>query len=402
MNPSSIYKKHIKDKISASKSTKSTIQVKDISKMTPIPTAIKLKTPERVKTDNDCSEFNYPILDVVNTNFKYISNTYSNIAICPYFITTCRNRYGVYKPYIQYLLYKYPDQNKKVKNLLVFPFVKTSSSVPVEKTANKLLKKIIDIKIKPTGFIQSGSTVYVFYNLSSVDEYSSIPRAEQQWLKLIKKSNDLWWVLMDEICNHKKTLNFPIHKSVTSLFYKNPILIYLRQNSKNIDLPIVGYYGNYYKFLPIIASLGQKPTTWPNLEFGPFFYFTNYTGAFRYAGWTKNYKQRKVYGKEIADENGKIIKGGIIRFALFMEKTKVLLDTKTSKVDKYIHNSSWQKHYNSLYLGRVPRINGSVWHMNPRYVVHEFEQQLPLSIHLVDMKSLKDTWDPLYTGYQIE
>ena len=402
MNPSSIYKKHIKNKISASKSTKSTIQVKDISKMTPIPTAIKLKTPERVKTENDCSEFNYPILDVVNTNFKYISNTYSNIDICPYFITTCRNRYGVYKPYIQYLLYKYPDQNKKVKNLLVFPFVKTTSSAPVEKTANKLLKKIIDIKIKPTGFLQSGSTVYVFYNLSSVDEYSAIPRAEQQWLKLIKKSNDLWWVLMDEICNHKKTLNFPIHKSVTSLFYRNPILIYLRQNSKNIDLPIVGYYGNYYKFLPIIASLGQKPTTWPNLEFGPFFYFTNYTGAFRYAGWTKNYKQRKVYGKEIADENGKIIKGGIIRFALFMEKTKVLLDTKTSKVDKYIHNSSWQKHYNSLYLGRVPRINGSVWHMNPRYVVHEFEQQLPLSIHLVDMKSLKDTWDPVYTGYQIE
>ena len=109
-----------------------------------------------------------------------------------------------------------------------------------------------------------------------------------------------------------------------------------------------------------------------------------------------------MYGKEIADENGKIIKGGIIRFALFMDKTKVLLDTKTSKIDKYMHNSKWQKHYNSLYLGRVPRINGSVWHMNPRYVVHNFEQQLPLSLHLVDMKSLKDTWDPVYTGYEIE
>ena len=40
--------------------------------------------------------------------------------------------------------------------------------------------------------------------------------------------------------------------------------------------------------------------------------------------------------------------------------------------------------------------------MNPRYVVKQFEQQLPLSLHLVDMKSLKDTWDPVYTGYQIE
>jgi len=402
MNPSSIYKKHISHKSSASKSNNSTIQMKDISKITPIPTAIKLKTPERVKTEESCSEFEYPILDIVSTNFKYVTKTFSTIAICPYFITTCKNRYGVYKPYIQYLLYKYPEHDKKFKNLLVFPFVKTTSSASVETVANKLLKKIINIKIKSTGFIQSGRTVYVFYDLSSVDDYSSIPRAEQQWLKLIKKSNDLWWVLMDEICNHRKSLNFSIHHSVTSLFYKNPILIYLRQNSKNVDIPIVAYYGNYYKFLPIIASLGQKPTTWPNLEFGPFFYFTNYTGAFRYAGWTKNYKQRKVYGKEIADENGKIIKGGIIRFALFMDKTKVLLDTKTSKVDKYINNSKWQKHYDSLYLGRVPRINGSVWHMNPRYVVQKFEQQLPLSLHLVDMKSLKDTWDPVYTGYQIE
>ena len=402
MNPSSIYKKHILHKSSASKSNNSTIQMKDISKITPIPTAIKLKTPERIKTEESCSEFEYPILDIVNTNFKYITKTFSTIAICPYFVTTCKNRYGVYKPYIQYLLYKYPEHDKKFKNLLVFPFVKTTSSASVETVANKLLKKIIDIKIKSTGFIQSGRTVYVFYDLSSVDDYSAIPRAEQQWLKLIKKSNDLWWVLMDEICNHRKSLNFSIHHSVTSLFYKNPILIYLRQNSKNVDIPIVAYYGNYYKFLPIIASLGQKPTTWPNLEFGPFFYFTNYTGAFRYAGWTKNYKQRKVYGKEIADENGKIIKGGIIRFALFMDKTKVLLDTKTSKVEKYINHSKWQNHYNSLYLGRVPRINGSVWHMNPRYIVQKFEQQLPLSLHLVDMKSLKDTWDPVYTGYQIE
>ena len=199
-----------------------------------------------------------------------------------------------------------------------------------------------------------------------------------------------------------KILNFPIHHSVTDLFLKNPILIYLKQNNKTIDIPIVAYYGNYYKFLPIIASLGQKPTTWPNLEFGPYFYFTNYTGAFRYAGWTKNYKQRKVFDREIADDNGKLTKGGIIRFALFMDKTKVLLDSKSSKVNKYINNSKWQKHYDSLYLGRVPRINGSVWHMNPRYVVHQFEQQLPLSLHLVDMKSLKDTWDPIYTGYQIE
>jgi len=387
---------------STSNSKKNTIHIKDITKYTPIPTAIKLKTPEPIQSDDDCSIFDYPILDIVNTNFTHIPPTYSKLAICPYFITTCKNRYGVHKPYLQYLLYKYPATNKKIGNLLVFPFIDVKTNINVKTAANKLLYSVIKIKISPTGFIQSDNTIFVFYDLSSVDEYSTIPRAEQQWLKLIKQSSNLWWVLIDEICNHRKSLNFPIHKSVTSLFYLNPILIYLKQKTKNIDIPIVGYYGNYYKFLPIIASLGQKPTTWPNLEFGPYFYFTSYTGAFRYAGWTSNYKQRKVYNKEIADEDGKLLKGGIIRFALFMEQTHVLLDMKNSTISEYMHKNEWVKHYNSLYLGRVPRINGSVWHTNPRYVVKTFDQQLPLSLHLVDMDSLKDIWDPLYTGYQIE
>ena len=399
MNASSHYKNHIN---SASNSTKNTIHIKDITKFTPIPTAIKLKTPEPIQSDDDCSIFDYPILDIVNTNFTHIPPTYSKLAICPYFITTCKNRYGVHKPYLQYLLYKYPATNKKIGNLLVFPFIDVKTNINVKTAANKLLHSVIKIKISPAGFIQSDNTIFVFYDLSSVDEYSTIPRAQQQWLKLIKQSSKLWWVLIDEICNHRKSLNFPIHKSVTSLFYLNPILIYLKQKTKNIDIPIVGYYGNYYKFLPIIASLGQKPTTWPNLEFGPYFYFTSYTGAFRYAGWTSNYKQRKVYNKQIADEDGKLSKGGIIRFALFTDKTHVLLDMKNNKISKYMHKNEWTKHYNSLYLGRVPRINGSVWHMNPRYVVKTFDQQLPLSLHLVDMNTLKDSWDPLYSGYQIE
>jgi len=377
------------------------MKFQDIDVHTPIPMAIKLKTPEPIQSNQECSSFVYPIDDIVNANFKNIAPTFSKIAICPYFITTCKNRHGVYKPYIQYLLYKYPSKNKTVGDLLVFPFTDVKKKVNVKTVADKILSTVIKVKIKPVGFIQGNNTIFVFYDLSAVDEYSALPRSHQQWLKMIKKSSTLLWVLIDEICNHRKSLNFPIHQSVTALFYQNPILIYLKQNMKNIDIPIVGYYGNYYKFLPIIASLGQKPTTWPSIVFGPYFYFTNYTGAFRYAGWTINYKQRKVYNKEISDVNGKISKGGIIRFALFMDRTQVLSE---DTISKYMNDSKneWTKHYNSLYIGRIPRTNDSVWHINPQYIVNKFEQQLPLSLHLVDMNSLKDTWDPLYTEYKIE
>ena len=79
MNPSSIYKNQIKSKMSASKSTKSTIHVKDIHKLTPIPTAIKLKTPEPLKSHQECSIFEYPILDIVNTNFNLKMKSFENL-----------------------------------------------------------------------------------------------------------------------------------------------------------------------------------------------------------------------------------------------------------------------------------------------------------------------------------
>ena len=62
----------------------------------------------------------------------------------------------------------------------------------------------------------------------------------------------------------------------------------------------------------------------------------------------------------------------------------------------------WIDEYDSLYLGRIPRINESVWKINPSFVVKKYQQQIPLSMHLVDMSSLKPTWDPLYNGYQIK
>ena len=392
MNASSSYKQHFK--VSKKKvSPIATIRVKNIDKLTPIPTAIKIKQPEPLKSRDACQIFDYPLDNILNDDFKSISSPYNKIVVCPYFITTCRNRYGVTKPYLQYLLYKYPTKTSTIGDLLVFPFIKKKSNALAE--ANKLLKKIINVKLKTDGFLISNNVIYIFYNLSTVDDYTNKPRAEQQWLKLIKRNSNLWWVLIDEICNHRKTLNFVIHTSVTHLFYKNPTLIYLLKEDEKIDIPMVGYYGNYYKFLPIIATLGQKPNTSNAHKFGAYYYFTNYTGAFRYAGWTDNYQQRKVYGKEISDENGKIIKGGIVRFALFIEKMQVMFH-------KVKQNDKWAKHFNGLYLGRVPRINDGVWKINPSIIVKNYEQQIPLSMHLVDKHSLKSTWDPLYDGYQIE
>ena len=81
-----------------------------------------------------------------------------------------------------------------------------------------------------------------------------------------------------------------------------------------------------------------------------------------------------------------------------------MLDQKNTKVKDYIYKekATWINDYDSLYLEIIPRINDSVWKINPTFVVKKYQQQIPLSMHLVDMSSLKPTWDPLYDGYKIQ
>ena len=396
MNTKSPYKDALESRRSRREDVP-TIHPKDLRDLSPIPTSIKIASPKGIAALTVCGIFTYPIEAVLNTGPKASNDIFSRVYVCAYAITNCKNRDGIDTPYLQYLLYKYPADMKKVGNLVVFPFSFLRKGQDPLNAADKLCKSITKVKISREGFIEDSGNIFVFYNFSSHKKFKI------KYVKLIKQSATLWWTLIDEICNHRKLLNFPIHDSVYRLFYRNPTLIYLLKDNKRLDIPIAGYYGNYYKILPIIVTLGQKPTVWPSAKFGPYYYFRDYRGAFRYAGWTKNYQPRKIYGVQIAGKGGRIIKGGLVRFALFMHHAKILLDEPHDPIRDYVKgNKDWTKRYNSLYLGSVPRVAGSVYSSNPQYVVKNFDQQVPLSMHLVNMSSLKGTWDPLYNGYGIE
>ena len=90
------------------------------------------------------------------------------------------------------------------------------------------------------------------------------------------KSNNakLWWVLMDEICNSHKVINFPIHPSVYMIFFRNPALIYIKFDNRRVPIPKIGYYGNYYKFIPIVAAIGSQNSLRGQLSGSDLFYFS--------------------------------------------------------------------------------------------------------------------------------
>ena len=392
MNTNSHYRKAIIQKLLrnkrsriASKSVKPDIKIK--KKTSDIPLHISLKTPV-LNLTNECSQYEYNIKTTLNTNLDQMSKSADRVCVCMYRIIHCRNQQNVQMPFLEYLLYKYPESSKKESNIMVFPFIKGGKSII--KNATAFVYKLTAQTLKIEGFIEKNNTIFLFYNYSEVDN-GIVKRVFYK-----TKSNTLWWCLIDEICNHKKVLNFPIHPSVYTTFYKNPALIYLKQKNKRIDIPIVGYYGNYIKFLPMIAALGQKAAISIEGAFEDTFFFGSFRKGVRYGAWSPFYKKMSLYDKEISDIDGLYSKGGIIRFALFMGKTKVLIDQPYDQISDYITGKRpWKNKYQSVFMASSDFDKKNI-NIPPEYILKNFEQQVPLSYHEIDKKTLKPTWDPTH------
>jgi len=327
-------------------------------------------------------KYNYNISDILETDTNKISNKINLIFVCIYVIIDSKNRINVPLPYLQYLLFKYQNTNKKFPNHCIFPFIKAKNK-NYKTNANNLVNKLLETKIDAEGFIESNNNIFFFYNYTSVNNpIIHIPNKKQ--------NTQLWWTNIDEICNQKKIIYFPIHKSVWKLFLNYPNLIYIKDsNKKNIEIPIIGYYGDYYKFVPMIATLGQKIAN-PKKGYDNFFYVTDFKKAVRYACWTSNYSSRTFGDLLITDKNGKYEKGGIIRFAVFMNKT--YCPNKWLSIDELnIHQES--KDFDSLYIGRTLKKDGSYISIAPSYIVKDFKQQVPLSIHYIDNSKLPPIWN---------
>ena len=118
------------------------------------------------------------------------------------------------------------------------------------------------------------------------------------------------------------------------------------------------------------------------------------------------------------DEHGRFIKGGLIRFAIFPGNTKVTTNCLENSTDKsqitqnmleldsstmeYINarnairfsdrDALWTQKYDSVYVGPMGLDNGDTYQEAPMWVLKDYEQQIPLTIHSIDKRTLKETW----------
>ena len=387
-------------------------------------TKIKL---ENISSDKEKSIFNpaqkkylpdnyytYDIHRHLKTDFHNLSpkkNTHINI--CCFKIIKSRPNKIIQHPFLQYLLYKYPKNTKKVGNICIFPFEIYKSGGVLE-TAKKMIKTLFDKSYSPEGYIENKNGIFIFYNI----EFNSVIILPEI---LNDEKHHYVWSLMDEICNQRKYITFDIHNSVTDVFLQNTKLIYLKDKNKLcIDIPSVAYIGESQELLNYIATMGIKASA--IRLFGPYYYFNTFEKAVRYAGWSSNYEKREIFNKSITDQNGQYIQGGLVRFAIFLGNYRVVLDRKTDPMMPYVNlmedvnkptkkiinklkkgKGKWTDVYDSIIISNFENKKRHGYFVSKtKYVLKKFNSFSSLSIHLIDNNTIGSFWDKDSVDYNIK
>ena len=348
-------------------------------------------------TNNNCKNYVYKIKDIINDD-KILNFTSDKLVhICIYKIF-CQEKT---EPFILYLL------NKNTNNILYFPHFIASNNIL--KLAEKYINDIFnEWKIVPKfkGYVDNND-IYLFYEI----DYNYT-------IEKLTYKDVWWWTSIFEIINIKTVLNFNIHQTVYKILKKNPLLLSLFDlDNKIINRPIIGYFGGYYTYISFIAAFGLRKVS-PEAYLGPYYYLSPYNAAGRYAIWNFIRKPETIDDKLITvDDYGRYKIGGIVRFIVFTNKMKYLLNRDTDPDDDsdisvdlakkvpFIKStmkirdvaSKWADNYNSVYVGSI-KIKSEKYDdrtLKIEFAVRDFNQQIPISYHYVNTNQFGKIVDPI-------
>jgi hypothetical protein len=363
--------------------------------------------------------YNYPIKNILVKGFDSFvdAGEYSQIILCVYKINTS----GKY-PFIQYLLSNNGFRSFGLPVLPMYSSFNKDNLVSYSKVFLSGILQLVDFEDFSSKIVFDGcydylNNLYVFFDLSNFeidisDTYSYDP---------------VRFVLIDEITNHREICNMRINDDTAMFFLKNKSLSYIYDDKNEAyEIPIVGYVGKpTSEKLKFVFTFGESAKDKSSI-LGPYYYFTDFYHAIRQGGWSANYKPEYMYDKLITDnENGRYLKGGIVRFALFGGKTKFVenmpndpndeskikrqrLEDPTLNHNHEIltlrisdHDGLWTNDYDSVYLSGIELDDGSCLPETPILVIKDYNQQVPLSYHYIDKSKLQEKFNPNDISYDI-
>ena len=376
----------------------------------------------------------YPFVDALKTNVDdHVDLPLdSRVDICIYRIR--RNKTSI--PFLEFLLYLDGNASDKGGIKLTFPYLlyKHTKTGLVEQCAAPLRalfvsneKESLDDVVKYDGYIYSKreKRCTLFFN-QLYDEMASIP--------FMSSKNRWWWALSSEIFNEHQMMNYPMSAHVISFFNRNPSVMQLKAHGRTLESPSACYAGKHFNYISYMAAFGVKKAS-TRAHFGPYYYFVNFADSMMYACYSIRHPHAgKSRGKLVqfephvlsdgtrltVNEHGKHARGGIARFAVFLgrcrafflngEEDRSELSMFWANKDPFIKaklalrdiNGDWTRYFNSAYVGEyVFNANEETKKRVPGWTIKEYDNQIPLSCHEIDMKNVPDAYDPEFTDYEL-
>lgn len=237
----------------------------------------------------------------------------------------------------------------------------------------------------------------------------------------IYRTNGLWFCLIDEIMNMSKVCDIDISKNVLLFFcksYTEPYQYFQLYDEDNnpYEVPKVAYVGINKQKLIFTYTFGVSKKEKTEI-LGPYYYFTNFKNAIKQGSKSNIGSPNERYNHELKENELREDTGGIIRFALFLGKTKVKTNSLTEDVDSSDikreklsndnentnyeratirisdHDGNWANDYDTVILEDILLDDYVKVKNTPMYVCKEYQQQIPLSYHYINKKAISDGCD---------
>ena len=339
----------------------------------------------------------------------------TRVSMCIYRI----NQSQMSPPFLEFLLYLDGAPSDKGGRKLTFPYIlskHTKAGLVDQCTAPLRALFGPDDTVKYSGYIHTKTEkrCTLFFNKLHDETMDGI-------IPFLREKNRWWWTLSTEIFNEHMMMNYAISDEVVSFFRNHPSVMHLKMGGRTLESPSAFYAGKHLNYVSYMAEFGVKKAS-TRAHFGPYYYFVNFLGSMRYSCYSMGFEPQVLEnGTSLTvNEHGKHTKGGIVRFAVFLGRCRAFFmngDEDRSELsmfwanqDPFVMaklalrdiNGNWTRAFNAAYVGEYDlKADGKTKKRIPTWTIKDYDDQIPLSCHEVNLANVPDEYDPEFVDYVI-